>query len=89
MNKPTRKLVGFININSVKTWKSKYTFATFCKNHNINKKDPMYKLLKEAYNYGETYGEHFKEQYLHDVYGTGFDNMVGYHNYVDNTYDID
>jgi hypothetical protein len=49
----------------------------------------MYKLLKEAYNCGETYGEHFKEQYLRDVYGTGFDNMVEYHNYVDNMYDVD
>ena len=73
----------------MKTWKSKYTFATFCKNHNINKKDLMYKLLKEAYNCGEAYGEHFKEQCLRDVYGNGFDNMVEYHNYVDNVYDVD
>lgn len=49
MNKPTRKLVGFININFMNTWDSK-NFDWFCKHYNITKDNPRYKLLKGAEN---------------------------------------
>lgn len=77
--------MGFININFMKKWNSK-NFEWFSEHYNITKDNPRYRLLKEAYRYGELQDENFSRRRYRDAYVDVFNEMSEYLNHIESDF---
>ena len=61
----------------MKNIENKYSFELFCKEHDINKSNPLYKIFKECYTIGKRYGIYSTNaEYICD---TDWDLIKSYH----------